>query len=113
MKEMLRCPKSGDSVVRSRMPRIQVCSEQKIPATPSTTAGTCTDEDNSDDDYPTTSPEKHQNGDTGAPIHINAEEPIDVPAQQGEKETAELAQQSTKTRSGRSIKKPTDLDLRL
>ncbi|CAB4029262.1 Fibroblast growth factor receptor 1 [Paramuricea clavata] len=48
--------------------------------------GTCTDEDDSDDDYPTTSPKKHQNGDTGAPIHINAEKPMDVPAKQDQSE---------------------------
>lgn len=35
-KDRPRCPKSRDSVVRSRMPRIQICSEQKIPATRST-----------------------------------------------------------------------------
>jgi hypothetical protein len=71
--------------------------------------GTYKDEDDSDNYYPTTSPEKHQNGNNGAPTHINAEEPIDVPAQQGEKETPELTQQSTKTRSGRGINKPTRL----
>ena len=64
--------------------------------------GTNEDESNCDEDDPPALPEEQQNGDTGATTNINAEEPIDVPEQTSQNETAENPQQPRKTRIGRN-----------